>query len=139
MFEAWLMGFGEPLRKRKSEIKYETFYCSKIQLQRLTADKLSCFLFGSILWFNEMFRRLYHFQASTYLCLLFSLFCSSRTVISKNLPLVLCFTENNFCWQSTEIRLQYHLGATYAIWLALSLKFPSDLIELNEIMMWNKL
>ena len=35
------MDFGNPLRKRKSEIKYEAFYCSEIQLQRLTADKLS--------------------------------------------------------------------------------------------------
>ena len=37
------MDFGKPLRKRKSEIKYGAFYCSEIQLQRLMADKLSCF------------------------------------------------------------------------------------------------
>ena len=36
------MDFGNPLRKIKSQIKYETFHCSEIQSQRLTADKLSC-------------------------------------------------------------------------------------------------
>ena len=35
------MDFGNPLRKRKSQIKYEAFYCSEIQLQRFTADELS--------------------------------------------------------------------------------------------------
>ena len=39
------MDFGKPLRKRKSEIKYETFCCSEIQLQRLMADKLPCYHF----------------------------------------------------------------------------------------------
>ena len=43
MVGAWHMDFGKPFKKWKSEIKYEDFYCSKIQLQRLTADKLSCF------------------------------------------------------------------------------------------------
>ena len=37
------MHFGKPFKKRKFEIKYEAFYCSEIQLQRLMADKLSCF------------------------------------------------------------------------------------------------
>ena len=36
------MDFGKNLRKRKSEIKYEALYCSQIQSQRFTADKLSC-------------------------------------------------------------------------------------------------
>ena len=36
------MGFGKPLRKRKSQIKYKAFYCSEIQFQKFTADKLSC-------------------------------------------------------------------------------------------------
>ena len=43
MVGAWHMDFGKSFKKWKSEIKYEGFYCSKIQLQRLTADKLSCF------------------------------------------------------------------------------------------------
>ena len=38
------MDFGNPLlRKRKSEIKHETFYCSEIQSQKLTSDELSCY------------------------------------------------------------------------------------------------
>ena len=38
------MDFGKSFRQGRSEIKYETFHRSEIQLQRLTADKLSCFL-----------------------------------------------------------------------------------------------
>ena len=48
-----------------------------------------------------------------------SLFCFSRKVTSKNLPLVSCFVKSNFCWQSAEIRLPYHLDSIYAKWLAL--------------------
>ena len=36
------MDFDKPLRKKKSQVKYEAFYCLKIQSQRLTADKLLC-------------------------------------------------------------------------------------------------
>ena len=36
------MDFGKPLRKRKSEIKYQAFYCSEIQSQRLAIGELSC-------------------------------------------------------------------------------------------------
>ena len=43
------MDFGTPFRKRKSEIKYEAFYCSEIQLQGLTADNLSCFNYMMLL------------------------------------------------------------------------------------------
>ena len=39
------MDFGKPLQKRKSEIKYEAFDFSEIQLQSFTVDKLSCFQF----------------------------------------------------------------------------------------------
>ena len=35
------MDFDKLLIKRTSEIKYEAFYCLEIQLQRLTAHKLS--------------------------------------------------------------------------------------------------
>ena len=49
-----------------------------------------------------------------------SLFCFSRKVSSKNLPLVLCFVKSNFCWQSAEILLPYHLSSIYAKWLALN-------------------
>ena len=38
------MDFGKPLRKRKTQIKYDTFYWSEIQSQRLTADKLFFYL-----------------------------------------------------------------------------------------------
>ena len=34
------MGFGKPLKIRMSLKKYEAFYCSEIQSQRLTVDKL---------------------------------------------------------------------------------------------------
>ena len=37
------MDFGKPFRKRKFDIKYDAFYCSQSQLQRLTTDKLSFF------------------------------------------------------------------------------------------------
>ena len=40
--------YSGSLRKKKSQIKYENFYCSEIQLQRLTADKPSCFLFRKL-------------------------------------------------------------------------------------------
>ena len=45
--------------------------------------------------------------------------CSSRKVASKNFPLVLCFSEDNFCWQLVEIWLPHYLGTIYANWLAL--------------------
>ena len=35
------MDFDKLLIKRTSDIKYEAFYCLEIQLQRLTAHKLS--------------------------------------------------------------------------------------------------
>ena len=38
------MEFVKPVRKRKAQIKYEVFYFSEIQSQRLTSDKLSCIL-----------------------------------------------------------------------------------------------
>ena len=38
------MDFGKPLRKRKTQIKYDPFYWSEIQSQRLTADKLFFYL-----------------------------------------------------------------------------------------------
>ena len=38
------MDFGKPLRKTKSHVKYETFNCSETQSQRLTADKLPCYI-----------------------------------------------------------------------------------------------
>ena len=46
MVGAWHIDFGKPFRKRKSEIKCEAFYCSEIQLQRFTADKLPCLSFS---------------------------------------------------------------------------------------------
>ena len=52
-------------------------------------------------------------------CVPSSLFCFSRKVTSKNLPLVLCFVESDFCWQSAEIWLPHHLGPIYAKWFAL--------------------
>ena len=55
----------------------------------------------------------------SYLCVPSSLFCFTRKVTSRNLPLVLCFVKSNICWQSVEIRLPYHLGSKYAKWLAL--------------------
>ena len=48
------------------------------------------------------------FKQASCTCVPSSLFCSSRKVTSKNLPLVSRFGENNFCWQSAEIRLSYH-------------------------------
>ena len=48
-----------------------------------------------------------------------SFFCSLRKVNSKNLPLVSCFGESKFCWQSAKTWLRYHLGSIYAKWLAL--------------------
>ena len=44
---------------------------------------------------------------------------SSVKVASKNLSLVSCFVKSNFCWQSAEIQLPYHLGSIYVKWLAL--------------------
>ena len=38
------MDFGKSLRKRKSQKKYEAFYCSEIQSQKGAADKLSCLI-----------------------------------------------------------------------------------------------
>ena len=38
------------------------------------------------------------------------LFCFSREVTSKNLPLVSCFVKSNFCWQSAEMRLPLMIG-----------------------------
>ena len=38
------MEFVKPVRKRKAQIKYEVFYFSEIQSQRLTSDKMSCIL-----------------------------------------------------------------------------------------------
>lgn len=40
MAVAWHVGFGKALRKRKPQIKYYAFYCSEIQWQILTDDKL---------------------------------------------------------------------------------------------------
>ena len=62
----------------------------------------------------------YPFKQASYLCVPSSLFCFSRKVVSKNLPLVSCFVKSNFCWQSTEIRLPYLLSSIYAKWLALN-------------------
>ena len=44
---------------------------------------------------------------------------SSVKVTSKNLSLVSCLMKSNFCWQSAEIQLPYHLGSIYVKWLAL--------------------
>ena len=43
MIVAWHVDFGQLFLKKKFEIKYEAYYCSEIQRQRFTADKLSCF------------------------------------------------------------------------------------------------
>ena len=69
---------------------------------------------------NFLFQGSLYFPASkSSLCVSFSLFCSSRKATSKSLPLVSCFGESKFCWQSAEIRFPYHLGSIYAKWLAL--------------------
>ena len=68
---------------------------------------------------SSLFRRSLHFQASKLSLRSFSIaYCFSRKVTSKNLPLVSCFVKRNFCWQSAEIRLPFHLGSTYGKWLA---------------------
>ena len=71
---------------------------------------------------NELFISMQSLPFSSkqsYLCVPSSLFCFTRKVTSRNLPLVLCFVKSNICWQSVEIRLPYHLGSKYAKWLAL--------------------
>ena len=56
------------------------------------------------------------------------LFCFSRKVTSKNLPLVSCFVKSRFWWQSVEIRFPYHLGSIYAKSLALTLDANNSII-----------
>ena len=46
------------------------------------------------------------FHLASYLCV------TSFPFYSPIAPL-LCSTENNFCWQSAEIRLPFHLGLIY--------------------------
>ena len=41
-------GFGQAVNKEKSQIKYETAYCSEIQSQKPRSDKLSC-----LYWFRK--------------------------------------------------------------------------------------
>ena len=76
---------------------------------------------------NSLFqRRSTIFQQASYLCLLCvspSLFCSLRKFTNKNLPLVSCFGESKFCWQSAEIRLLYHLSSIYAKWSVFKVKW----------------
>ena len=77
---------------------------------------------------------LYHgntFKQAIFLWVLSSLFCFSGKVTSKNLPLVSCFVKSNFCWESAEIRLPYHLGSIYAKWLALIILFRLFILLLN--------
>ena len=74
---------------------------------------------------NELFISMQStiFKQASYLCVPSSLFCFSRKVTSKNLPLVSCFFAFllcYFCWQSAEIRLPYLLGSIYTKWLALT-------------------
>ena len=64
-------------------------------------------------------------KQASYLCVPSSLFCFSGKVTSKNLLLVSCFMKSNFCWQSAEIRLPYHLGSIYAKWLVLKVFFKN--------------
>ena len=71
---------------------------------------------------NSLFHcSIYRFPASKLsLCVLSYLFCSLRKITTKNLPLVSCFDESKFSWQSTEIRLPYHLDSIYAKWMAIT-------------------
>ena len=106
-----------------------------------------CSNFSSVLSHetNSLFQcTLYHFPASKIslssngwlLCVSSPLFCSLRKITSKNLPLVSCFCESKFCWQSAEIRLPYYLGSLYAKWLAINpitQRVSDELRELREI------
>ena len=99
----------------------------KIQKPRETRKVMLKLQFPLISQTNSLFQSsLYRFMASKLflpshgclLCVSSSLFCSLRKITSKNFPLVSCFGESKFCWQSWEIWLPYHLGSIYAKWLA---------------------
>ena len=80
---AWHVDFGMLLRKRKSQLKYEAFYCSEIQSQRFTADKLSCETFKALQGSTDFFKLL------PWKCTLFSIYVGwikIRTYSPKNCP-----------------------------------------------------
>ena len=55
------MDFGEPLRKRNSQIKHDTIYCSEVQSQKLTADKLSYPINSLTSTHNSLIQKQSHF------------------------------------------------------------------------------
>ena len=74
------------------------------------------------------------FKQSSYLFVpSYYLFCFSRKVTGKYLPLVSCFVKSNFCWQSAKVQLPYHLGSIYSKLLALIAVFIRRIRRLNRL------
>ena len=116
------MDFGKPLRKRKPQIKYETFYCSEafycseIQSQRLTTDKLSCFFLPRVYFLlpREFFfcRDLFLFYQEN--------FSFSASILLLPWPIsflsrAFFFYRGNFSFARSFFLLPWHLRATVYI------------------------